>query len=497
MIYNKIKSQENSELIVNSLKANNLGDLLLEKIGGHGKYQILLTINLFFIGIFIDYYLYYTNYMATVPKVDFIVDGITFTSTLNDTICEKYLFTIRDDSIDSWVKDKNICCNKLLKSFVGESFFFGCLIGSLLVKFIKNLGHKNGMIICCLSICLFSCFLLFQNFYLNLVVNFFFGIANVNVFMIKNTTMTELTDKKYRSFFMYSQFASSIASLLIYYILFKKNIKWIYIYSANAIFLLIFTIINFYFAVENPRFLLEKKDDEKLIKCVNCINQYNKTFNSFNQNDLDELRDNKDSLINVISDENLIQGIENFTETSEEKNKKLKKLIYFIFTFFIYVLIISATGYEMKNYLNEITNSAYYIANCSLFFTFFVSSAMMNISFLGRKFTLIIISIINFTLRTVKIFTGSIYLYLSIKMTLYSAQVPFHTLITESFSTKERLRNYGILFLFSKLTSLLPPILIEYLSSTNYDIFLSTIGFLLICLLFFSEETLGKHLNDI
>ncbi len=150
----------------------------------------------------------------------------------------------------------------------------------------------------------------------------------------------------------------------------------------------------------------------------------------------------------------------------------------------------------------------YYIINFAMIFSYYLVSLLMNISFIGRRFSLILCLLIVIILKITKIVYPLIdsysdlsnffvIIYLILRLALYTSQIPTHILINESFSTKERLHNYSTIYTVAKIASLISPFALEYLSEGVYDyLIIFCCSAIVLIILFLIEETLNKKLRD-
>jgi MFS family permease len=167
--------------------------------------------------------------METPPIVIFKKGEEIISSQLNYTICKNFPdFKIDyEKSSNSWILDYGIYCDQLKVSLIGSSLFIGCFIGALLINYLKYLGSKIGVMISCTVIIFTTPFILIiQNYYVLLISNFFFGFSNLLMIIFRNTIITDITDTKYRSYFININFISQGISDLICFSLFLFDIGW-------------------------------------------------------------------------------------------------------------------------------------------------------------------------------------------------------------------------------------------------------------------------------
>jgi hypothetical protein len=474
---------------------NYFGDTIIEKLGGHGKYQIILALNLFLLGTCSDFYYCFITLMETPPVVEYYENGEKIISIINYDICKKNYTIIENLTKNTWVYELDIYCDKLRTSILGCSICFGSLIGAIAMRWFKNFGCKKCLIIFSLMICVSTPLLFFSNYYVFLFCNLFFGWANIALFMIRNTILTEITDNKYRSHFMNVMISTGILSNLLTYFLFSENIEWRWVYSGNAIALFVFLIFFIFFSVENPRFYHLKKNMKGLVESTKTIAKINATLEN-----VEDLLNN----VNNEKNENLIteKEIESPVVTDNPNQNEIKyKLFRFIIMFFAYVNLIMTITFEIKNYSNSMNDLLYYLITSSMFISYIILAFMMNIPILGRKYTVILTMIILIIIKITKITVSFsmnvlVILFLISRLILFSSQIPLHTFLTESFTTKERLQTYGYLYISGKIAALFAPFLLEYLSVHAYDYLLIGLALIVIIMIIQLKETLNQKLLD-
>jgi hypothetical protein len=531
---------------------NYLGDFVIDKLGGHGRYQNFLCSIILLIGTFTDYYVFITSFMETKPFVEYTnSSGEKVINELNYEICEKYKDGLRiryDMSKSTIVTDYEIYCDKLKVSLMAFSILLGALFGPIFLKFICHIGAKKCVIINCSLIILCTPLLYIKNFYLLLIVYFIFGVSQLSTYILRNTILTEITGSKYRSYFINVNLSSGIICSVLYYYIFSKNVDWKLLYVANAIGLFIVIIILSFYAVENPRYYLHKEDDhskKRLKFVIEYIHKINKNGNRCEEveeiictidegkksDNLDsssikdanictsDLNNKNENIKLKFKDNQVIQAVENttntesllsdgYTNTNNKKTLRQKyKMIFLTSSFFLYVNIIISITIELKKYGNKL-DFYYYIFNGLTVFSYYLISLLMNISFIGRRYALSSFLILVVIFKLIKIFLPYfetisevsnffVILFLTVRLTLYTSQIPFHVLINESFSTKERLANYSTIYFVSKIASLISPFIMEYFSEFIYDlVIMSCCTGISIIILVFVEETLNRKLRD-
>ena len=153
--------------------------------------------------------------------------------------------------------------------------------------------------------------------------------------------------------------------------------------------------------------------------------------------------------------------------------------------------------FELKFYSNDISVVIYDIFICLTLVSFIFSSFIMNIPFLGRKHSINFFLFIAIILRIVKtIDNNNAIIFLFIRIAVYSVQLPLHTLITESFTTNERVTNYGYVYFAGKVAAIITPFILEYLSFRLFDYLMIFSAIIQIILILMIKETFDKSLID-
>ena len=473
----------------------NIGDLFLNRVGTSGKYQYIIMTNLFFISFISDSYYIIGTLMQTSPIVDYNHNGTIITKSLTTEICEsKEGFKIREDlSKQTWVLDYGIYCSPLWISFLGSSLCFGSVLGSISANFINSIGHKKSCFIYCCIIVFGSLILFIKNSFILLFSNLCFGLSNVGMIILKNTIITEMTNSNNRSYFMFLSFCTSILCNVIYFTLFNLRIKWQWMYGMASLALVIFVIPFAFFYVENPRYYLMKNDEKNVIKSMLKIAK----INGKDENEESILKFYKESMIPLTEDYSTDVDFKN-PNKKLKKSTNYKKLIIFTIMFYIYVTHSICATFELKFYSNDTSSLFYNFLMIITMFAYVFASFLMNTNIMGRKLTIIFLLIIVIGSRTFKLFfsVADTLLYFIARISLFSIQVPLHTIVTESFSTEERLTKYGFIYLFAKIGSIFCPFILEYLSVYVFDFLMIIFAIIQIVLTAIINETYRKSLSD-
>jgi hypothetical protein len=484
--------------------ANNIGDALIEKVGGHGRYQIFLVAILLILGTCNDFYLFYLPLMETPPVVTITRDGKAQDVTLTYNICDgkEGDYTINEKKTkDTFSYTFDFSCSKVKVTLLGSIFCLGSLCGAYLLRYLKRMGSKN-MLFLSGTAHIITTGLLYIKVYEMLAINcFLFGFNYMVIYLVKKTIISELTDEKYRAYFINVDISSGITSSLIFYFTFSKNFNYEWVYSINALVIIATMVMIFFYYYENPRFFLEKGDNEGVIQSLKWIARINKV--QFEESAILQKLQEKDSLLE--SPKDISQ------EKEKEENGDLQivpvkqhfwtakrvTLWKCFITFVIYVLPTISAAFEIKNYGNDISDLMFYLVCVAQVPTYYIMSILMNLKILGRRFSVVIFLCLILSLRIVKIFFPKIVLiFLIIRLLLYTTQIPMHTLMLESFSTKERMKNYGTIYIGGKVAALFAPFLLEMIPAEAYNYIMMGFAVTSIFLLFILKETLNRSLDD-
>ena len=252
---------------------------LLEVIGCHYKYQKIVTLLYFLAGTFIDFSVVIIPIMLGQPIVDYIDNkGIKRTEELNEIICTDYKENYRinyEKSLSSWVISLDIGCKPSFVSLINTSFLVGNLLGLLSLQLVKN---ESKELICKFMITVFISsilFIAFNNVYTICILNFLQGFAQLSFLALKNSIITEITCKKYRSIYINILSMSTIASTAYSLICLSLKLHWRYIIGISILMLIFINIASVYYIITNPVYLAVNKDFNNASKSSKYIYKFN------------------------------------------------------------------------------------------------------------------------------------------------------------------------------------------------------------------------------
>lgn len=507
---------------------NEHGEFIIEKIGGHGKYQIIQCLLLFITGIFVNLYNTYFLFMISPPIVDIVKSGIKITTVLEYKMCS-FPFNINEDlSMQTWLIENDIYCDKLKTSILGASYGLGLMLGNTAINLFKKIGARKGITIVNCIIAISALFLFIENYYCILVFNVLMSSGMTGEKLLKASILTEFSDKKYRSYFLTTTVFCSAITAIISFALFVTSVPWRIVYGGCSFLLLISTLIFFIYSVENPRFYLLTNDKRKMIRSILYIAKQNKVedINFFTDSN------HSKSMISIIEDDDCKEtnASINIKNTSESKllirtsiendnfdsnnndnrldiefNKKLSNkniilLIKLSIATFCFFSILGSTFFEIKLYVSYLSNNFYYM-NVGVIVAHFLISFSINISFLGRRYNIIICLLIIVVLRILKNSLSWSYnefslLYMGIRITTCSMIVPLTLLINESLATQDKFKNLSLIYFLASIPSIFGSFLLEYITKSTFDYVMIGLSCLGMISVFTLKDTIGRSIKD-
>lgn len=504
-----------------------LGEYITNKLNGHGRYQIYLSLALFFIGIFSSFTFIYLPLMQTMPYITY--PGIKEPTKLTYELCKR-----NDIEIDYKLSkptfllnyDKRLYCDRWYIIMLNLSNNLGSALGSFIIRFFIKIGSRKAIFILGMIISLVTSLLYIKNMIVYCVVMFIFGLANMAVSLFRNIIVTDITDAEYRSYFLNTQLLPNIIAACFYFFLFTENITWEWVYGSNAVAYILISIIYIFFFIETPRYYLLNsevdKDKEGLVNCIRYIGKINKCkeieeivdtitckSNEMTTSLNDSVEDVSRSFVAINNKEDSeIDGMNNFLISSEKqvKRKEIRKFKWYFYrtTLFIFTFCFMnlnwAINYESK-YHSDRMGTYFYYTNAAILIAFFIASFLMNVRVIGRRYTIILFMLLLLAAKIFKQFYQDdkqidMFCYLIVRFSYFSITVPGIALKTESLTTKERQTTYGVMIFVGKLANIGLTFVVEHASSLFFDIFIIVATGLMIISVFILKETLGKSLKD-
>jgi len=504
----------------------------LEIVGDNHRYQFILAILLFLIGVISDIPFHSVPIMETNPIVYFESNNQNFTEILNYTICKNYNFTINTTiSKKTWVSDYNISCDKFYVSSIGFFALFGGLIGTIALHFLKEKPRKWPFILMGILICISSILLIRRNIFLLLTYNIICCMAGVMIYVWRINTISDISSKTSRSYHINFQLSSSSFCLIILFFLFNNDVNWLFIFFGTSIILLILLFFFHRVYIENPRFYYLKGDKDRMLDSLLRIGRFNKFHNdplfmnklntfirylkfgdsskydpAINHPPGDNIIIKENSIVDVYTSENVAVNTQLNTEEIIEISKKQKWIFSIYSKNFIYFNFLIAAplcsflafiyNFEIKKLSYDMNMKIYVFSFLSIIMLFLLSPFM---NLIGRKLskliTLMAFLVILLLLKFYNGYFSESYMYLINRMIIHIVNQIDHTHLNESFPTKKRLLVFNLTHLISKFLLLSAPLIYEYLENSRLLIEFTIIFILIICYLF-QQETANKKLED-
>ena len=510
---------------------------ILTTIGCHHKYQVILSIIYLFIGTFVDFSLGNLSIMATLPKVEYvdIKTQKTIVETINEGICNTYKnkYEIVDSSPNNWVISLGYECQFNYVTILSSSFLFGNLLGLISLQFLKDLSKETSVKYLSCIYAFSVLLILFENFYTVFFFNLLQGFCQLSLFLLRNSIITEILCKKYRALFLNFQIVSSLTSALYISLMLYTRFYWKYQYYIGSGVIFAFSILNFLFIVTNPRYLLINDQVElatfsaEYIKKINGIEGEVVIEDTSSESEKstvvvkekDKEKDNDRDISTKLKSGSKHKSKHSRLEEYLDPNNSILILpesskishgyeqepsLLFRFTLLILFICCSVNtifcAYESKDFNGEEGIELYIIiSTVASLVLFTIAGFFMNIKLFGRKYTLVTIVSVNIVLRLFYIITQikNTYIYFIIRIFTITSQIPQHTLISESFSNKGRVKQYSILYIIVKICCIAVPVVYDNTSYLVYNIIsISLSGICIIVVVFFIQETRGKELKD-
>lgn len=495
-------------------------ETLLDKIGGKGKYQLIITSILFFMNLAGNFVVEISPLMSSKPKVEFTDEyGKYHNTTLTYDICRDYNWSITK-SDNNWAFKYVYFCDKLKTSIMDCSFLVGNVIGLLILKFLTEYSKESLLKVIQLINSLTFLLSLFDTYETTIFMNLMFGSTYFSTYVIKNSILTDLADKSIRSklfsFLFFSKVLLSLFTPTLYSTI--NSIEWKYLYLIVFGFNVLISIIIIYYVHDNPRNNINKNEQEEAIKNSIFIAEQNgkikETPEATSLNDINETLNIKiddkmtreelrDWIINHYfkeddKEDSKITIIEDVSPSTKVKNRLISHIIIGVLMSFL-SLSLYLTYYEKKKFTKQENFNLIYTISVCVGGILFIPFNFIVDSRIGRKGTMLILCILAICPRFISnlIFseTHMIAFFMMFAVT-FVTPVFFHIFFAESFTNQERITVYSLLSLCSRVAVIGVPYLVEYLSDLVFSIvFCTLIVGQVVCVLL-SKETRGQDLKD-
>ncbi len=258
-------------------------DKLLEVAGDSHKYQNFICAILFLISLTCEIGYYAIPLMETFPIISYVDDKGRFHHQvmMQYSLCKFKHTVIEAKSKSTWVLDYNIYCDKFKVSMLGTLMCIGGFIGGLLLNYLKKFGTRFCLQFSSLIFVLATCFFFFKkNLMCLYFINFLYGMSNIMSYMLRVNIMCEITGKGSRASYNNIVITGISTSVIFFYLLFERNVKWHYIYFGSASLLLFSLFLFTILTVENFRYYFVNKDFTNLIASAKYVAQFNGLHNT-------------------------------------------------------------------------------------------------------------------------------------------------------------------------------------------------------------------------
>lgn len=280
-------------------------DALMEKIGGCGRYQILifclLSVTGFKAGLQMQFIVFHTYRMHA-----------TCAAPWNSTALNTTLICIypgmQDDNLTrckSWSYDRSILHSSIVSEFdlVCDRFilvpvlmsitFLGCAVGSLGGFFGDRIGRRWVIILFAFYDMMMSILIAFVPSYeAQVVLRFLLGLGN-SFYIQSCAFLTEIVSKRFR-LFVGTNFWVSACIGYAGAAGFAKYLQFWRMSQLSVICVLPFYFSYFFFLWESPRWLLVKNRKTDAISILRRIAKWNGTLHKITDGDFESVRVEKD-----------------------------------------------------------------------------------------------------------------------------------------------------------------------------------------------------------
>lgn len=225
-------------------------DELLSKIGGSGKYQKIVTVLFFFIGLCIDFIIILLSFSLTPPSISFKDNKLNseITKPLTNDYCYVYEGNIPfslNKNYDSFNNYFQLYCDKTKSFLILFFLFFGYFIGTIFLFLIGKSRKDIILKLFCIIFSLCTLLIFIQNIWAIYVMIFFHSFCQVIIFLTKLSILNEIIEIEKREYYIFSQLISGV--IIGFFIPFLFNL--ILTYSKLQILYLIFSGINLFFGI--------------------------------------------------------------------------------------------------------------------------------------------------------------------------------------------------------------------------------------------------------
>lgn len=484
-------------------------EILIQKLGSKGKYQILISVLFFFVGLGMDFSAISLPMMISAPlgyyHVKNDLNSPKIAGIVNKDFCNQagtFKIHLSSPSNNIWAYDIELYCDTARTTLLMTSIYIGYLIGFLLTSQISMLWKEK--LVKLLVVVYPASFLLLipGNFYCILVMILLHGICQLSCFLLKNSIIAEMTEIRYKPLFLGFQITSSIVMAVICPILFESGIHWIIIYYAVAVFTFLSSICLIIFLKPNPRNLLLLNQLQAALESAKYIANFNKVYAL--SEDLIKEESKVKSQVSLCSDvissdsdlekwiiaqfqmcedielNNLSQvesedtdkgqsstSVDTFVpfQVNENVQPSYKNDILLAFLNLFFKLCLNICVIELYNYTSFTDFKLWFI------FSALFGGILMCILYvtaksrLGPRVIILLSLLLILTTRIIITCTkfSSSFIYFCLRALCNSTQIPIHSLLSDSYIDPNKLSFYNKLGFLIQIMLIGAPALVNYL----------------------------------
>lgn len=250
-------------------------DLALEAAGSHGKFQKMISILVISVASMTLFMSISFPFMTHKPHIlcrdkDSVFD--TFHHCHDEDLCKNQYDYIKEKktSLNNWAYDFDIYCERsYFSGLIGTSFFFGGIIGSILLSPIPDkYGRENiYKILLFLSLALHLCLLMSISPMQIVIINFLCGVIGY-AYSMSTLIITEYLDRNTAGTIMSINNAIFPMSGILVALFFMFINNWRLLFFITTSISLILALIAKKYFIESPRWLNSKN---KLFECLDTL----------------------------------------------------------------------------------------------------------------------------------------------------------------------------------------------------------------------------------
>ena len=473
-------------------------DLAFEAINANGKFQKILSVIIIMIGSITMFITISLPFMSKSPQMlcrEKDDDHLPFLTCGQHNYCKNNLYDYQVDSknsLNNFALSYNLYCEKsYFLSIIGTSFFFGGMLGSLILSPIPDTYGRVG-IYKFLCVCSVVCQLnaLFSVGPIHFAVTAFAAGVIAYSYSMSMLLITEFLDRKTSGIIMSLNNAVFPASGILIALCFLFVNNWRILFVFTSIMSCVITYLVFNYFLESPRWLNSKN---RIVDCIDTLKEIariNGTLENYNK----FLETNK-TMIN--------HSVSNFKETKKSmgfleilKCKSIRtKILCLLFIWFssgacFYGLILNIEHLGGNIFVDSI-----------LTFSAEIAAELLSgwcADIYGRKIVLemgsicggvcfIVYELLNPSpLKTIMIF-GTSFGFSSVFNVIFIYS-------PEAMPTSVRSTVMGMLYLVSRIGAMMVPTLLRVIN--HPPIFFGILSLISAYLATYLEETLGTELPD-